>query len=375
MRSFRLIGFAGALLAAVALAPRNARAQVAAKLAPDSISGVLNQRKVVALKADMQASSDSLGSYAVTITWDSTVARLDSVAKNAQFGDPTVRYVHAGEVVITQANPAGMRGVFTLALLYFHIATETLGSRTAIQTQFTEFNAAKSFANLLPQLSAPGGVARALAPKVVAGFTPDSTHQRVGFKPEIGVYLDLSSDPDVGYGSATADVSWDSNVMLLDSVRAGQIPLGLVNQLSPGSVRMASADAVGRTGVVTVARMFFSFIGSTYPAQTTLTTSVSELHAAGSFGDLLPGLTVKNGKAVIAGWLRGDIDVSDAVTALDAATILNGVVGLPMTLPAGLTGLPQGDADCDGALTAKDAQIVLNHVVGNVVPFCVGKIQ
>jgi hypothetical protein len=98
------------------------------------------------------------------------------------------------------------------------------------------------------------------------------------------------------------------------------------------------------------------------------------MHAALTFADLLPGVTARSGKAVIGGVLRGDIDVSGSVLALDAQLILQGVVGL--ALPQGIPGLPHGDADCNGILQARDAQIALNVVVGNsVAPFCGGTIR
>jgi hypothetical protein len=98
------------------------------------------------------------------------------------------------------------------------------------------------------------------------------------------------------------------------------------------------------------------------------------MHEALTFADLLPGVRTSGGKALIGGVLRGDVDVSGTVAALDAQLILQGVVGLP--LGPGVAGVPNGDADCTGALSAKDAQVVLNFVVGNdVTQFCAGKIQ
>lgn len=380
VRAVRLLGVGAALAATVAAMPSGhsgphaVLAGPAATLSPDSISGVLNQRKLMTLRADMGTTGDSLGSYAVTIAWDSTVLRLDSVGKSADYGDPTVRFVHAGQVVLTQANAAGMKGAFSLAKLYFRIANDTAGKRTTVQTTFTEFNAAGSFTDLLPQLSAPGGVARVLAPAVTVSFTPDSIRQRVGYKPEIDLTADLSSDPDVALGSYTADVSWDATIMLLDSVRAGSVGTPQSTQPTTGSLRISSADAVGGTGKVVAARLFFRYVNATFPSQTTLTLAVSELSAAQSFGNLLPGMTIKNGKALIGGWLRGDVNVNDAIASNDALTILKLTVGLSVSGVG--SGVPQGDADCNGAISAKDAQLVLNYIVGNPVSsYCVGKIQ
>ena len=376
-RVARIGGILTALVASVAALPTpkgagSGAATVFARLAPDSISGVAGQTRVVVLGADMGASGKSLGSYAATVSWDSTVIRLDSVAQGAQFAAPIVRYIDGGSVSLTQTGD--MAGAFTLARFYFRFVNDTLGRRSVITTAFSEFNAT-DFTDLRGTLDAPGGVARVLPPPIDVAFTPDSVGQRVGFKPEIDLTADLTSESGLALGSYTATVSWDGALMALDSIKAGNFGAPESNQTSSGSVDLTAADANGAAGVVTVARLFFRFVGTSFPSQTAVSVSVSEMHAATSFANLLPGVTTHAGKAVIAGWLRGDIDVNDAITALDAATILNGVVGLPMSLPNGLTGLPQGDADCDGTLSARDAQIVLHHVVGNNVPFCVGRIQ
>lgn len=377
-RALRSIGIVAALVASVAALPTHARARLAspvtAFLAPDSISGVVGQRKTVVLRADMGSTGYALGSYAVSITWDSTLVRLDSVGSTADFATPTVRYVNGSEVVISGASGSGFAGSFSLATLYFHIVFENGEyTRATIDPTFSEFTSA-DFIDLKPGLVTTGAVARVLAPSVLVGFSPDSILQRVGFKPEIDLTADLTSDPDVALGSYTADISWDASVMRLDSVRAGNVGVPEVNQLSTGSIRITAADAVGATGMVTAARLYFRFINATYPSETALSLSVSELHAAQSFGDLLPGMTSHDGKALIGGWLRGDVDVTDAIVSNDALKILKLTVGLPV---AGITGngVPQGDADCNGSISAKDAAIVLNYIVGNTVAFCVGTIQ
>jgi hypothetical protein len=368
-RALKLCGLAATTVAAVAARPTGERAaSVFATLAPDSISGMRGQVKVVTLRADMASSGKALGSYTVAVTWDSTVVRLDSVAQGAEFAAPVVRYVNGGSVSLTQSNVAGKTGAFSLARFYFRIANDTIGRRSVITTTFSDFNAT-DFTNLLSSLSAPGGVARVVPTPVVMHFTPDSLLQRVGYKPEIDLAADLTADPEVALGSYTADVSWDNSIMVLDSVRAGVAGNPEVNVLSAGSIRLTAAGTTGGTGNAVGARLFFSYVNATYPSQTALTLSVSELHAASSFADLLPGMTVRNGKALIGGWLRGDIDLSDTITALDSQQILQAVVGLTSG------GVPQGDADCNGAISAKDAQIVLNRVVGNATPFCVGTIQ
>jgi len=364
----RFGGVVASIVAALGARSAAPSATVSATLSPDSISGMKGQVKVVTLRADMGSSGKSLGSYTVSVTWDSTVVRLDSVAQSAQFAAPVIRYVNGGAVSLTQSNGTGMAGVFSLARLYFRIVNDTVGRRSVIATTFSEFNAS-DFTNLMSTLAAPGGVARVLPTPVVMHFTPDSLLQRVGYKPEIDVAADLTADAEVALGSFTADVGWDNSIMVLDSVRAGVLGTPEVNQLSASSIRVTAAGTTGGTGNAIGARLFFSFVNSTYPSQTALSLSVSELHAASSFANLLPGVTIRNGKALIGGWLRGDIDLSDTITALDAQLILQAVVGLTTG------GVPQGDADCNNAISAKDAQIVLNSVVGNAPPFCVGKVQ
>jgi hypothetical protein len=367
-RVLRVAGVAATIVAVVAARPTSHAATVSATLSPDSISGMKGQVKVVTLRADMGTSGKALGSYTVSVTWDSTVVRLDSVAQAAEFAPPVVNYVNGGAVSLTQSSATGMTGVFSLARLYFRVVNDTIGRRSTISTSFSEFNAT-DFTSLLGSLAAPGGVARVLPAPVLMHFTPDSLWQRVGYKPEIDLTADLTADPEIALGSFTADVGWDNGIMVLDSVRAGVLGAPEVNQLSAGSIRLTAAGTTGGTGNAIGARLFFSYVNSTYPSETPLTLSVSELHAATSFANLLPGVTVKNGKALIGGWLRGDIDLSDTITALDAQLILQAVVGLTTG------GVPQGDADCNGAISAKDAQIVLNSVVGNAPPFCVGTVK
>lgn len=343
-----------------------AKVGVTASIAPDSVSGMKGQRKTLLLRADMGTTGKLLASYAVDITWDSTVVRLDSVGAG-DFGAPVVNYVSGAQARLTNVNTNGWPGAFSLAKLYFRFVNDTLGKRTLIQPVFTDLNAT-DFTALLTQLTVTAGVARVLAAPTLVHFTPDSLLQRVGFKPQIDLTADIG-DPDVLLGSFTADVAWDSTVMLLDSAAAGALPAPQVNRLNGGSARLTSADAKGAGGVVKTTKLFFRFINTSYPVVTTLTATVGEMHAASSFANMLPGVTPKAGKVVIGGWLRGDFDVNDAVNALDAQLILQAVVGLTTG------GVPQGDADCNAALSAKDAQIVLNYVVANPAPFCVGKIQ
>ena len=346
---------------------------VTAGLSPDSISGVNGLTHTVALRADLGTSGRSLASYSVTITWDSTIARVDSVRPGA-FGTPLVNYVNGGQVRLTQVNNAGMAGIVTLAQLHFRFVNDTIGRRAPISVVFTDL-VATDFTDLRQELTTVPGVTRVLAPNVLVRFTPDSMHERVNGRPQIDLTADLASAPGVALGSYAATFTWDTTIMTLDSVRAGDYTAPQVNQPNGGELRLTAADAQGRGGApFSLARLYFRFVDETFPRLTALALSVTEMHAARSFANLLPGVTARSGKAVIGGVLRGDIDINGAIAALDAQLILQGVVGLP--LPAGVPGLPHGDSDCGGSLQAKDAQIVLNQVVGNpVAQFCVARIQ
>lgn len=348
-------------------------AAVNASLSPDSVSGVKGQLHTLTVTTNLGSTGKLLGSYAATLVWDSTVIRLDSV-RSGTFGLPLVNYVSGAEVRITQVNATGLGGAPTLARLFYRFVNDTAGKRTVITPAFSELTAT-DFTNLLLDFSAATAVARVLPPQVFVRITPDSLRERVGFKPRLDLTADLSSATGVALGSYAATVSWDSTIVRLDSARVGDFMAPQVNLVNAAELRLTSADAVGRGGApFTLARLFYRFVNDTFPKQTAIAVVVSEAHAALTFANLLPGVSVKSGKMVIGGVLRGDIDVSGSVAALDAQLILQSVVGL--SLPAGSSALPQGDADCSAALRARDAQIVLHFVVGNdVSQFCAGRIQ
>jgi hypothetical protein len=354
-----------ALAAATSLAP------VTAGLSPDSISGVPGQTRAVALRVDLGTTGKVLGSYSVTLEWDSTVVRLDS-ARAGDFGAPLVNYVNGGELRLTQANAQGVGGVVTVATLHFRFIGAD-GARTPIATTFGDM-AATDFTDLLAMAEVKPGVARILAPAIGVAFSPDDLAERVGFKPVVDLLADLSQAGGTSLGSYTAELTWDAGIMVLDSIGLGDFAPPQTVQPAAGVLRLTAADGQGvGGGAVALARLYFSFVSSNFPQQTFLDAAVSEMHEARSFADLLGGVTIRRARFVIAGVLRGDIDVSGSVAALDAQLILQGVVGLPLQ---GLAGTPNGDADCGGTLGAKDAQIVLNLVVGNdVSAFCAGRIQ
>ncbi|HYC53146.1 MAG TPA: hypothetical protein VEB19_18725, partial [Gemmatimonadaceae bacterium] len=370
---FALAGLSVLPVASELLAKRPADAAHSAGLVPDSISGVTGQSTVVALQMDVGTSGKVLGSYSVRITWDSTIARLDSVRPGA-FGTPLVNYANGGDVRLTQVNGTGMAGVFSLAQLHFRFVSDAVGARAPITVTFTDL-VATDFTDLRVDLATISGITRVLGPPVVVHFSPDSMHERVNGRPRIDLTADLSAANGVALGSYVAAFTWDTTVMLLDSVRAGDFVAPTLNQVNAGELRLSAADGIGRGGApFSLARLYFRYLGESFPRLSNLALSVSEVRAAGTFANLISGLTARSGKAVVGGVFRGDIDIDGSIAALDAQLILQGVVGLG--LPDALPGLPHGDADCGGTLQAKDAQIVLNQVVGNVVgQFCVATIR
>src|SRR3954470_5432389 len=197
LRVLRRAGIAVAIVATVgALPASHGEVGVSATLSPSSISGVQGQTKTLTLRADMGTTGMLLASYHVVVTWDSTVIRLDSVGRSAEFGAPIVRIVNGAAVDMTaQPLPNGMAGAFSLALFYFRFVNDTLGRSTPITTAFSEFNAA-DFSDLLPALSAPGATAQVVPPAITVGFAPDSMLFRVGGKPQYDLTVSVA-DTDV----------------------------------------------------------------------------------------------------------------------------------------------------------------------------------
>lgn len=359
---------AGAAFAPVA-SPR--LAAVTARLSPDTIRGLANHGAELTLRLDLGSTGKQLGSYQVALTWDSTVVRLDSV-RSADFAAPAVNYVSGREVRLTQATTTGAGGTVALARLYFRVVSSDSSRSTTIAPVFTEVTST-DFANLMADFVAHGTVVDVGAPRVTVSFSPDSVYERVGHQPRIDLTADLTPATGVSLGSYAATFTWDSTVMRLDSA-AGAFGDFAMARPNAGEARVTAASVNGSSGMVTLARLYFSFLGTSFPKQTTLALIVTEMHAARSFADLQP--TARNGKVVIGGVLRGDIDLSGTVSALDAQKILEAVVGLAPALPPTAQPSVHGDADCGGTLKALDAQIVLNQLVGNnVSAFCVAMIR
>lgn len=125
---------------------------------PDSIGERVGFKPSYTLMADLSASTAKLGSYGAKITWDSTVARLDSV-KAGTYASPASFQPHGAELRLAAADANGVGGApFALAVLYFRFVTETFGSITTLTITATEAREASTFANLLPGVTTRTGV-------------------------------------------------------------------------------------------------------------------------------------------------------------------------------------------------------------------------
>ncbi len=213
------------------------------------------------------------------------------------------------------------------------------------------------------------------APTAAASFTPDTIHGALNDVAAIDLTVDLDGLAGVSLGAYTANITWDSTGVRLDSVRAvpGGFATPAVTAVSAGATQLSAADAAGRPGVVGVARLFFHFARTgaiTFvridPVFSTLTSTTGT--------DLTPGMLVRRAIAIQQGVLRGDVNGDGQVTAADALLILQAVVGIPVAPPAKL--LQNGDTNCNGKLEAADAQIVLALLAGfPVTRFCVNTIR
>ena len=119
-------------------------------MSPDSISGVMGQTSLMSVSVSVGPTGKLLGSYEVTIVWDSTIVRLDSVRAGGfgPLGAGNVNFVNGGEVKIAQVNATGVGGTITLANLYFRYVSGTIGNRTTIVPTFSELTSTEDFADL-----------------------------------------------------------------------------------------------------------------------------------------------------------------------------------------------------------------------------------
>ena len=218
-------------------------------------------------------------------------------------------------------------------------------------------------------------VVLAAPPVTVASIVPDTLRGATGAAAGADLVIDVPSSTPLTLGGYAATVSWDSTVVRLDSVTAGDFAAPTVTRLSAAAVRLAATGSAPGSGPLAVARLRFHLIGAA-GTSSTIGSALSTLLAAGSDAfDLLPSATTRPGIAIVGGVLRGDVDGDGQITAADARLILVAVTG--GTLPSGASAYPAGDVDCDGRVTALDAQIVLAYVAGKAVPAnaCIGVVR
>ncbi len=192
---------------------------------------------------------------------------------------------------------------------------------------------------------------------------------------QVPITVDMTAAGGQMLGSYTARLTWNPNVLYpnfytccgqVDSTALGNFPPPALNTDSAYSYGILKFTAVSPTGVgglVTVANLRFVNY-DTIP--TTLQLSFSEMSAAGTFANLLPGLTVLNATFCSARGRWGDLDRDNNANSRDALFVLSQVVGLAVNPLVADTSL--ADVDADGRNTSRDALVILSYAVGIPIP-------
>jgi M6 family metalloprotease-like protein len=177
-------------------------------------------------------------------------------------------------------------------------------------------------------------------------------------------------------GSYAASLVWDSLVVRFDSVKAvaGGFASPSATELTARSVKISASDASGKSGAVSLARLYFHIVNETAGSQSAITPTFTSALSAVAATDLLPLIDAQPGTAVVLpGALRGDLNLDGKLTNADVQALVRSMVGIT---PAGIRALPNGDANCNGKIEAIDAQIILRKLAGLAVDqFCVGTIK
>jgi M6 family metalloprotease-like protein len=110
----------------------------AAKFDVDSVGGVDNYQFATTLSVNVGPLSQSLGSYAALVDWDSTVVQVDSIRPvTGGFAQPTVNQTNKAHVALSATDPAGKSGAIPLAQFFFHFSASNVGKVTSITPTFT----------------------------------------------------------------------------------------------------------------------------------------------------------------------------------------------------------------------------------------------
>jgi hypothetical protein len=210
-----------------------------------------------------------------------------------------------------------------------------------------------------------------------AKFDADSVGGILNY--EFATNLIVNTTPlNQSLGQYAALVTWDSTVVQLDSARAvnGGFAQPTVAQANRGRVSLSATDAGGKSGVVSLARLYFHFAASNVGKTTSIAPAFS-LAKSASGSDLLQFLIPGSATAtVIPGVLRGDVNADAKLTSADALLLVRALVGFPPPAGTTLSLTPNGDANCNGKAEAVDVQYILAKLVGLPVgTACVGTIK
>lgn len=185
--------------------------------------------------------------------------------------------------------------------------------------------------------------------------------------------------PDEKLGSFSGSLSW--NPALLNYVSHTALQSGFTGAVnsdnaSLGLLEFNGANPAGVAGNVPILGITFEVVGAA-GANGTLDLNYTDILAAGTFGNLLPCLTVNDSPFTIAPapacLVCGDVNDDGVAGSSDALIILSYDVGI--TIPQNLLDKINagcGDVNTDGATNSSDALIILTYDAGLPVPFAVG---
>lgn len=191
----------------------------------------------------------------------------------------------------------------------------------------------------------------------------------VGMPFDVPFYLDMTARSEK-LGSFAARISWNPAVLHLDGGGDGTFGAVTVNadSLVSGVARIAGANPAGVGGLITLGILHFTPLVS---QPDTVRLAVTELFAAGTFADLMPSLTTRDGYFCPARGVFGDVDKDANINSRDALIALSNAVGLDVSA----FDVSLGDVDGNGVTNARDALIILSSAVGlPVSAFRVGRL-
>ncbi|MBI3569275.1 MAG: hypothetical protein HY084_13835 [Gemmatimonadetes bacterium] len=136
---------------------------VAVSFAGDTIRGAQNDVASIDLQADLSALPGSaLLAYAATVSWDSSVVRLDSARAIASgFAAPAATAAGLGKLQLSASQATGRGGAFGLARLYYRFVSDSSGRKSALTPLFTTLTSGTN-TSLLGTLAVSNGGAVAV---------------------------------------------------------------------------------------------------------------------------------------------------------------------------------------------------------------------